>query len=133
MDFQKLVYCDKNVSNTATCGKVATHQGYLSSKKDNSIIASKAFCYRCDEHKDTGTVNRKPKDMRPFDQSYSLHMTTEYLKSLIGKSITSKWHRADKELVVKMVKPNGGVMCQNPHTKKWKFVYAKQITLIPDL
>jgi hypothetical protein len=126
----KLKYCDKRSGHSIGCAQVATFQIWLCGKGDNHVIkVHKVGGYRCDAHKNSSTVGRKVCEAHPFDQSYQLQKVNEFLRSLIGKMIQSKWHTA-KELEVKYLKENGGVMCLQPITKKWKFVYCHEIKAI---
>ncbi len=118
-----LKYCSCKMSNTGTCAKLATHKTKL--KSENTGIES--FVWRCDEHTQKSTANKKYVGYELFDQSEAHRKVNEYLTSLIGKRIKSKMHTA-RELEVKYLKDNGGVMCFQPHSKKWKYVYYHQIT-----
>lgn len=127
---QKLHYCDKKSSNTCTCGNIATWQVDMCGKlNDSEIKLTSESHYRCDEHKNSGTVNRKVYSQLKFDQSFAITKINEFLKSLIGKSIHSTAHTA-RELEVKFLKDNCGVMCYQPYSKKWKFTYYHQIDKI---
>jgi len=126
----KLKYCDKRIGNgKAHCSCVATYQVKLCSKGDNDIIKIKSeLGYRCNEHKTSSTVNKKVYEYHTLDQSYELQKVNEFLRSLLGKLINSKWQR-ESGLEVKYLKENGGVMCQHHITKKWKYVYSHEIVL----
>lgn len=123
---QKLYYCQHGNKNSH-CSNIATHQVRLRSKKDKSIIVMKSeWQYRCDNHKNTGTKTKRVYQIDDLDQSYTLKKINDFLISLIGKRIKSNAHTA-RELEVKYLKSNGGVMCYQSHSKKWKFVYYEQI------
>ena len=125
-NIQKLYYCDCGGKNS-TCSEVATHQVKLSKKDDSLLIPTKVWWeYRCDEHINKGTKSKRVYETSELDQSYTLQKVNAFLKSLIGKSIKSSMHTA-KGLEVKYLKSNGGVMCYQPISKKWKFVYYEQI------
>jgi len=127
-NIQKLHYCDKKIGNSCKCANIATRQITMKSKEDQSLSATQTHGYRCEEHAITGTVNKIVTESLPFDQSFALTKISQFLHSLIGKNISSKFHTA-KQLRVKFVKPNtGGVMCFQEFSKKWKFVYYEQIT-----
>jgi hypothetical protein len=127
-NLQKLYYCDKKLGDRSKCSNIATRQVVLKNKseKDN-IIATQEWQHRCEEHSKTSTVTKCVVKSMPLDQSYSLCSINNFLKTLIGKSVLSKWHHLDP-LKVEYVKPNtGGVMCKNEKNGKWKFVYYHQI------
>lgn len=67
----------------------------------------------------------------PFNQSESLGNVNRFLNDLVGKDVFSKWHRNTHSFIGKYLKENGGIMCQNEHTKKWKFVYYHEIVSQP--
>lgn len=120
-----IVYCKKKLSNTARCSNIATQQvtlGFLNKDGEYRFEIS----HRCDTHKHTGTVNGKVTDIVSIDQSNNLKKINNFLDSIIGKTIRSKVHTA-KQLIVKYRKSNGGIMCLQPITKKWKYVYYNQI------
>lgn len=125
----KLHYCDKKLGDTCTCANIATRQISMKSKKDfNRLSADQEYGYRCEEHYNTGTVNKSVYQSLPFDQSFALTKISQFLNSIIGKNIVSKVHTA-KSLKVKFIKPNtGGVMCFQEQSKQWKFVYYHQIS-----
>lgn len=123
---QKLNYCQCKHSNNGHCSSVATYQVKLRSRKNDHVTATTEWSYRCEEHKNTGTNGRKIIEANPFDQSYALQKINEFLKSLIGRNIKSTYHSA-RWLEVKYLKNNGAVMCFQPITKKWKYVYYNQI------
>ncbi len=122
-----LHYCTcKSVAST--CSNIATYRVKLQSKKNDSPDAEIFYSYRCEEHKHKGTTNKKVIESISLDQSDSLRKIFSFLRSLVGTTIQSKAHTA-KELEVKYLKENGGVMCFQPITKKWKYVYYNQIIL----
>lgn len=123
----KLHYCACK-SGMTTCANVAAYRIKLQSKKNDSPDAETAYSYRCEEHKTRGTTNKKVIESNPLDQSESLRTIFSFLRSLVGTTIQSKAHTA-KELEVKYLKENAGVMCFQPITKKWKYVYYNQIIL----
>lgn len=129
LNFQPLIYCKHKSGNTGTCANVATRQVKLCSRKEelSDVHLKYENSYRCEDHKISGTVGRKVFESLEFDQSFSLQKVNNFLNSIIGKTIKSKMHTA-KGLEVKYKKENGGVMCFQPITKKWKFVYYNQIT-----
>lgn len=124
----KLKYC-KCKSGNGSFSKIATHEVKLRSRKDDpeSIPIKGELSYRCQLHSLKGTTGKRVFESIPFDQTLELQEVNDYLKSLIGKKIESRVHTA-KELEVKYLKDNGGVMCLQPITKKWKFVYHDQIS-----
>jgi hypothetical protein len=126
----KLNYCGCKSSNTSHCAKVAVYKVKLITKKNDSENGEIALSYRCEEHKNKGTNSKKVIELNPFDQTDVLRKINDFLRSLIGTTIQAKVHTA-KELQVKYLKENGAVMCFQPITKKWKYVYYNQIILIP--
>lgn len=128
----KIHYCQKRSGNTARCSELATTIVSLCSKHQHpETNDGMEKNHRCDEHAKTPTVGKRVFDSEPLDQSEEIKQMNNFLHSLIGKKIHSQAHTA-KELIVKYVKPNGGVMCLQPITKKWKFVYYHQIVTIFD-
>lgn len=125
MENIKLKYCDKKSGNYSHCANLATYQCKKQSK-DNPNGEVK-FCFRCEKHKNSSTANQKIIDSVPFEQEENLKKVFLCLNSLIGKDVFSKWHRNKNSFIAKYVKPNGGVMCQNEYTGKWKFVYYHEI------
>lgn len=127
-NIQKLHYCDCRSGYKTTCSNVATWQVRMCSKKekDLEIHLKQIWEHRCDKHKTKSTASKIVYKADPFDQGYALQMINNFLKTIIGKRIHSKFHTA-RELEVKYLKPNGAVMCFQPITKKWKFVYYNQI------
>lgn len=128
-NFEALKYCQKNIGNTGTCSCVATRQVKLCDKESvgRAVKIKERWEYRCEEHATTGTVNYVVYESNPLDQSWNLQKVNQWLRQFIGKEIKSKVHTA-KGLIVKYLKDNGGVMCFQPVTKKYKFVYYNQIT-----
>jgi hypothetical protein len=128
-NIQQLHYCQKKTGHTGTCSNIATRQVKLKTKKNKeSPTAETEWQYRCEEHALTATSGKCVIESNLLDQSYALTKINEYLKTLIGKNIISKWHNV-RELRVKYLKPNtGGVMCFEEYSKQWKFVYYNQIT-----
>lgn len=125
---QKLHYCDKKSGNSCKCSNIATRQITLKRKGDQTLVATQWNEYRCEEHANTGTVNKIVVESLPFDQSFALTRISQFLHSLIGKNISSNFHTA-KQLRVKYVKPNtGGIMCFQEYSNQWKFVYYHQIS-----
>jgi hypothetical protein len=127
-----LRYCGKNSGNfKATCSNIATWQVKLCHKneKGKDFHLKVKYDYRCDEHKHSSTSDYMVFDTSPFDQGYALQKINDFLKSIIGKKIHSKFHTA-RELEVRYLKSNGGIMCFQPITKKWKYVYYNQIDSI---
>ena len=61
-----LKYCDCRSSNTMSCAQVATFRVIMQSKKSFDKMSD---AYRCELHKNTGTVSKKAFDIQPFDQS----------------------------------------------------------------
>jgi hypothetical protein len=118
-------FCCNKTSNTSRCSSLATHQVELKSKKNETISTS----FRCDAHKQTGTNGKTVVGAVPFDQQEKVNTVFAYLRTLVGRRIKSSWHSA-KELEVKYLKDNCGVMCFQPITKKWKYVYYNQITSV---
>lgn len=125
MEVIKLKYCDKKSGNSSHCSKLATFQCKKQSK-DNPNGDIK-FCFRCEEHKNSSTANQKIIDSIPFEQEEKLKKVFLYLNSLIGKEVFSSWHRNNYGFIGKYLKPNGGIMCQNDKTKKYKFIYYHEI------
>ena len=132
--FQRPKYCCHKIGNTGTCSKFATRQVKLCSRKEelDAVHLKVEWSYRCEEHKQSGTVGRKVFESNEFDQSYAIQKVNEFLNSIIGKVIKCKVHTA-KGLEVRYRKDNGGVMCFQPITKKWKYVYYNQITEVRGL
>jgi hypothetical protein len=132
--FQRPQYCCKKIGNTGRCSQFATWKVKLCSRTEqlDTLHLKYEMSYRCDEHKQSGTVNRKVFETRAFDQSYAIDKVNKFLNSIIGKIVKCKVHTA-KGLEVKYRKDNGGVMCFHPITKKWKFVYYDQITEVRGL
>lgn len=123
-----LFYCKHKMSNTSTCAHLATHKvTYVSKKNPDIIISNNA--HRCYLHKLKATANKKAIRAEPFDQSENIANVNAYLTSLIGKKIKSSAHTA-RELTVVFLKGNGGIMCYQSHSKKWKFVYYNQIEFV---
>lgn len=123
-----LVYCKHKSSNTSSCGNVATRRVKLCRRKCDAPADGEAAVtsYRCEHHAAAGTGGYRIFESEAFDQSAALRKVNNFLDSLIGKTIQSTVHTA-KGLVVKYKKPNGGVMCFQPVTEKWKFVYYHQV------
>lgn len=111
---KKLKYCEKRTSNTTKCSSLATYK----------VSLGDSNCYRCEEHKNAQTQNKKVSSLEPFTQNIELYEVNKYLQSLIGKTIFSKMHKT--ELLVKYLKPNGAVMCTSKFGK-FKLVYYYQI------
>ncbi len=125
----KLNYCNCNLSNTSTCSNLAKYKVKLHRRKEvGDVHLQFDTAFRCEEHKLTGTTGKKVFESIPYEQEIALKQVNDYLKSLIGKMIKSKVHTA-KQLEVKYLKDNGGIMCLQPITKKWKFVYYNQIII----
>lgn len=116
----KVHYCNKKLGNTSRCSNYATHLSVLTNDVQEDEV------YRCEEHKGSRTQNKRVIYSMPFDQRENIRKVDSFLKNLIGRTIKSSAHTA-KELVVLYTKPNGGIMCQQPITKKYKFVYYNQI------
>ncbi len=115
-------YCQKNKSNHSSCSHLATQIVTLVSEVSQRIE------YRCDSCKG-GTTKMKVQSIEPFNQDENIRAVNSFLRLLIGKSIKSKAHTA-KALQVQYMKDNCGVMCFQPITKKYKYVYYNQITAI---
>ncbi len=126
-DLPKLKYCCHSVGQTGSCANVAKYHVKLCPRKDKPEAVKISSSYRCEEHKASGTTGKKVFETTPFDQTNELLEINNYLKSLIGKTIKSKVHTANG-LEVKYIKDNGAIMCFQPITKKWKYVYYNQIT-----
>lgn len=124
-----LIYCRKKIGNHATCGKIATHCVTMQNKKENVISKRQINVHRCDAHIKSSTSTKQVVSTMPIDQSKELYSINKFLYTIIGKRISSTFHTA-KYLTVKYVKENGGVMCFQEVTKKWKFVYFRQISII---
>ncbi len=126
---QKLKYCGVNIGS-CTCANVAIYQVDLISRKETSTnITTQYSDYRCEKHKLKGTTGKKIFKCNQLDQSLTLGVINRFLNSIIGKNISSSAHTA-KELEVKYLKENGGVMCYQNYSKKWKFVYYNQIEAV---
>lgn len=128
LEIQKPIYCGCKLGNKSKCGNIAVFIVDLCKKgiepKSNQINKS----YRCDSHKLKGTVSTKVIDHKPFDQSLVLLEINRSLIGLVGKKIKSSFHTA-KYLQVKYVKDNG-IMCYQPLSNKWKYVYPEQIDYV---
>jgi len=116
---EHLKYCGNNCANIAIYKVNLVKRGI----SENSKIT---FGYRCENHKLKGSCDKKVLDYLPYNQSEKLNIINEFLKTLINKNIHSNFHTA-KELKVKYLKENGGVMCFQEYSKKWKYVYYNQI------
>ena len=127
---QPLKYCGCKSSNTSSCSNIATYQVTLRKRKEfDKNPMELQYDYRCEEHKNKGTTSKKIHEANEFDQGFSLQKINDFLKTLIGKNIHSKFHTA-RELRVKYLKENGGVMCFQEHSKKWKYVFYNQIDVV---
>ena len=114
---KKLKYCEKKIGNSSTCGNLAQYK----------VILGDSYCYRCEKHKNTKTRTKKVQKIENFNQTIELYEVNKYLKSLIGKTIFSNFHK--KELLVKYVKTNASIMCIDNHGD-YKLVFHNQITEI---
>jgi len=123
-----LIYCGCKNSNTGHCASVASYHVKLRTRKNDSDTAETVWSYRCEAHKQSGTNKKKIVECNNLDQSISLQIINNFLKSLIGKKIQATVHSA-KALEVKYMKENGAVMCFQPITKKWKYVYYNQVII----
>lgn len=130
-NIQKLSYCGCKLGNNSKCGNIATHSVKLCKRgiDVNGVILSTMYDTRCEIHKEKGTVSMKVFEVKEYDQSCSIQMVNNFLKTLIGKLIKSSVHTA-RELEVKFIKDNCAVMCYQNNSKKWKFVYYDQIKQI---
>lgn len=120
------IYCSKITGDSSKCACFATHIVELGHKSGNENYPTTKK-YRCDKHKSSSTAGKKVLSCTPVDQSEAVKSLSAYLSSLVGKVIKSSFHRMDKSLVVQYPKGNGAVMCLNPHTRKYKLVYFRQI------
>ena len=120
----KLIYCDKKCSNNATCSNIAKYKVELCGK---DVTRSRAG-YRCEEHRLTTTVNCHVNrdNIAAIDQNRTHYEVNNFLRGYIGKPVPNKLHN---NVIGKYVKDNGGIMCFNEKTKKWKYVYYHQIKL----
>ncbi len=129
INLPKLKYCDTKLSDISGCGSLAAYKVKLASRKNESETTETVSAYRCEHHKGTGTNSKKVIELIPFDQFANIRQVNEFMRSIVGKEIVSKFHSANGLKVI-YLKDNGGIMCQQPITKKWKFVYSHQITAI---
>jgi hypothetical protein len=124
----KIKYCGCKHSNNGHCQNIATYLVKLRTRGNESPNAETVSGFRCSEHQLSGTNGKKVIEVYSLDQSSALQKINEFLKSLIGTKIRATVHSA-KELEVKYLKENGAVMCFQPITKKWKYVYYHQVIL----
>lgn len=129
-NIQKLNYCGCKFGNKSTCGNIATYQVSLCKRgiDTSKPVLSQIYDYRCETHKLKGTVSTKVFDLSELDQSSTVQMIKNFLIGLVGKNIISSFHTA-RQLQVKYVKDTG-IMCFQPISRKWKFVYYEQIETI---
>ncbi|MHC0442350.1 hypothetical protein [Flavobacterium sp. 3-210] len=120
---EHLKYCGNSCAHLAKY-KITLEAKVLTPKSEKPKTA-----YRCEDHKNKGTNGKKITNQVPFDQSEKLLKVNEFLQSLVGRNIHSRFHTA-RHLRVKYLKENGGVMCFQEHSKKWKYVYYNQIDSI---
>lgn len=126
-NIQKMYYCDKKLSNNSTCPNIATRQVSLKFKGniDNTTVE---HGHRCEIHSNCSTGRKEVVRSEPFDQEFALTLINQFLRSVIGKNIVSKFHSAKQLRVKYVVKNTGGIMCLQEITQKYKFVYYHQIT-----
>jgi len=122
----KIHKCECNHGQLMKCANVAKYSVVLRTRSNEGENAQKVNSYRCENHKNKGTTNRKVIEQTPLNQDDNLKIVYSFLRSLVGKTISSSYHTA-KELEVKYVKENCAVMCLQPITKKYKLVYYNQI------
>lgn len=123
----QIVRCCKKMSNTGKCPFPAKHKVKMIGKKTQHITGP---YFRCDTHKETGTMKKFVAAFFPLDQKETIDQANEFMKTLVGKEIRATVHTA-KQLIVKYVKPEiCAVMCLQPITKKYKLVYFQQIILL---
>ena len=119
----KIHRCNKKYG-MGKCSQIATYK-VTTIKKDGS--GEERTSFRCDKCRDLTTKTRKTNSFITLDQSNNVNLMNNLLSTLLNKTIYSS-HHSSKNLVVKYVKKEVcGVMCQNKNTKRWKFVYPKQI------
>lgn len=125
---EKLQYCQSRSSNTGHCAEIAAHTVTLITR-NNKENGEKRTERRCEKHKNKGTTKKCVIDSKTLDQSELYGQVNRFLNSLIGKNIVSSYHPVTYQypFIGKYLKDNGGIMCYNDHTKKWKFVYYHQI------
>lgn len=127
-EMKGLIYCKHKRSNTGHCSNLAVWEVTLSNR-GNEDSGKTTLSHRCDAHKNAGTTGKKVIEVNGLDQGEAIQKVNTFLHSLIGKRIKASVHTA-RELEVKYLKDNGGVMCLQPITKKWKYVYYNQIESI---
>lgn len=120
----KLRYCDKKLSNSGTCSRLAAYSCTATSKAGNTRNH-----LRCFEHRFTPTVHSivDRETVKEFNQSTEIEKVSEFLRSFIGKEVHSKWHRTIKPFIGVYIKNNGSIMCKD-HKDQWRLVFYHQIT-----
>lgn len=124
---EHLKYCGCGIGNSGSCANLATFKVSLERRTIKKLENKNSKTdYRCEKHKISGSTSFKVVVSEPFEQKEKHQLVNEFLTSLIGKNIHSRFHTAI-QLRVKYLKENGGVMCFQEHSKKWKYVYYNQI------
>jgi hypothetical protein len=118
-----LVYCDKKLSNTSRCSKLA--QFSCNSFTSNG---NEQKHHRCFEHKLTATSNSKvdPQTLSEFNQRENIIEVQSYLQQFIGKEVFSRHHKNKRPYTGVYLKNNGAIMCKD-NRDKWYLVYYHQI------
>lgn len=111
--------CGKKTGDNSRCGSVAVYKAVLKFESSSSTV------YRCENHKDTSTVNGKITRTEHLDQEYQLLEVQVRMKDLVGTFIWSKPHA--KQMLGMYVK-NAGIMCKN-RNNQWQYVYYNQVRL----
>ena len=121
-----IAYCKYMIGDIG-CGRLAQYRVQLYKRPGvPSIIKTSQ---RCEQHKLKGGKKWKVFDSQPLIQSDAIKTVMGFLRSIVGREIVSSFHTA-RSLEVKYVKENCGVMCWQPISKKWKFVYCNQIVSV---
>jgi len=120
----KLFYCDKKLSNTGRCSKVACYSALMVSKKTKN----ENIINRCEEHKLAATQGKNVDtvSVMTFNQSEELEEVNSFLRGFIGKDVFSRFHRNKHPFIGKYLKQNGAIMCQDSKGK-WALIYYHQI------
>lgn len=119
-----LIYCAKELSQTGSCSCLAKYKVVLQTKL-NPTNGEQRIEHRCETHKQTATAKKKVIEISPIDQTENLKEVNIFLKTFIGKIVPNKRHGCNP--IGRYLKDNGGIMCQNPVTLAWKYIYYNQI------
>lgn len=112
-------YCTKGKGKYSRCSEIALFKVFLINKTSGKIKIQ----YRCEKHKLSRTSNFVYKSSENIEQP-NTEIINKILNSFKNKEIISNFH--NKKLIVRFLKHNGSVMCQDKNNK-WYCVYYNQI------